>query len=92
MGKIEVDIYMNQFVGFFEKNPDQLKKLIGNIDPSVFYKGIRTIVENNSTSESPIEPTRKQIIDLIVNLNSETVIEKSVFPVMEHHMGNIIMN
>ena len=32
MGNVEVEIYMTNFVGFFKKNPDQLKILIGDFD------------------------------------------------------------
>ena len=32
MGNVDIEIYMNNFVGFFKKNPDQLKILIGEIN------------------------------------------------------------
>ena len=93
MNNLDIEIYMSNFVGFFDKNPAQLKQLIGEVDPQKFFTGVRNIVEENSKEEEkPIEPTRKQIIDLIVDLNGGKKVEKSAFPVMEHHMGNIIMN
>jgi len=93
MKNLDIEIYMSNFEGFFDKNPEQLELLIGKIDPNKFFDGIRIIVETNSKDEEkPIEPTRKQIIDLIVNLNGGKKIEKTALPVMEHHMGNIIMN
>lgn len=80
---------MKNFEGFFEKNPSQLKKLIGNNDPKKFYDGIRSIVESNAVDESKqIEPTKKQIIDLILEINRP----KKTPSFYSHHMGNICMN
>jgi thioredoxin-related protein len=93
MKNLDIEIYMTNFKGFFDKNPDQLKQLIGNIDPEKFYDGIREIVEENSKEdEKPLEPTRKQIIGLLVDLNINTKNVKKVLPYMEHHMGLICLN
>ena len=93
MKNLDIEIYMTNFKGFFDKNPDQLKQLIGNIDPEKFYDGIREIVEENSKDdEKPLEPTRKQIIGLLVDLNINTKNVKKVLPYMEHHMGLICLN
>ena len=90
MKNLDIEIYMTNFKGFFDKNPEQLKQLIGNIDPEKFYDGIREIVEENSKEdEKPLEPTRKQIIGLLVDLNINTKNVKKVLPYMEHHMGLI---
>ncbi len=93
MKNLDIEIYMTNFKGFFDKNPDQLKQLIGEIDPEKFYNGIREIVEENSKeNEKPLEPTRKQIIGLLVDLNINTKNVKKVLPYMEHHMGLICLN
>jgi thioredoxin-related protein len=93
MKNLDIEIYMTNFKGFFDKNPDQLKQLIGDIDPEKFYNGIREIVEENSKEdEKPLEPTRKQIIGLLVDLNINTKNVKKVLPYMEHHMGLICLN
>lgn len=90
MKNLEVEIYMTNFKGFFDRNPDQLKKLIGEINPEKFFDGVRKIVENNSTNEDkPLEPTKKDLIDLIVKLNRGTIVN---LPLLEHHMGNIFLN
>ena len=93
MKNLDIEIYMTNFKGFFDKNPDQLKQLIGDINPEKFYNGIREIVEENSKEyEKPLEPTRKQIIGLLVDLNINTKNVKKVLPYMEHHMGLICLN
>ena len=92
---VDIDIYMAQFKGFFDKNPKQLKMLVGDINPEKFFDGIRSIVEENSQKEdAPLEPTRKQILTLIVDLNGGTkeTVEKRLIPFMKHHMGSIYLN
>ncbi len=92
---VDIDIYMTQFKGFFDKNPEQLKRLVGDINPEKFFDGIRSIVEENSQKEdAPLEPTRKQILTLIVDLNGGTkeTVEKRLIPFMKHHMGSIYLN
>ena len=67
---VDIDIYMAQFKGFFEKNPQQLKMLIGDVNPEKFFDGVRSIVEENTKKEdSPLEPTRKQILEILVEIN-----------------------
>ena len=95
MGNVDIDIYMNNFVGFFKKNPDQLKILIGEINPEDFFSEIKTIAEKNLLDEKEIVPTRKQMVDLLVGMNTsknKKQITDVVIPFMEHHMGKIIMN
>ena len=47
MNNVEIEIYMTNFVSFFEKNPEQLKVLIGDYDGKKFFKKIReTVVKN----------------------------------------------
>ena len=93
MDNLEIEIYMSNFRAFFEKNPHQLKQLIGEIDPELFYGKIRDIVEQNSKSEEKqMEPTRKQMIDTILGLNGIPANLEKVMPFMTHHMGLICLN
>jgi hypothetical protein len=89
MKNLDIDIYMSSFKGFFERNPDQLRKLIGNAKPEKFFDGIRNIVETNSKDEEkPLEPTKQQIIELVLKLNSP----KKIPTYFNHHMGDICLN
>ena len=95
MGNVDIEIYMNNFVGFFKRNPDQLKLLIGEINPEDFYSEIKSIAEKNLLDEKEIIPTRKQMVDLLVGMNTnknKKQITDVVIPFMEHRMGKIIMN
>jgi hypothetical protein len=95
MGNVEIEIYMTNFVGFFKKNPDQLKILIGNFDGEKFYGKVRSLATKNHKEEKEVAPTRQQMIDLLVSMNKErelSDIKKVVSPFIEHHMGKINMN
>ena len=92
---LEIEIYMSQFKGFFTKNPDQLKILIGDIEPEEFYVKIRETVEKNVTEEKSVEPTRKQILEILVEINSGVPVDEKKLmklPFMEHRMGLICLN
>jgi hypothetical protein len=95
MKNVDIEIYMSNFMGFFNKNPEQLKTLIGKIDSNYFFSEIKKIAEKNLSEEKEIAPTRKQMIDLLVLLNTDknkSEITKVVKPFMEHYMGNIYLN
>jgi hypothetical protein len=92
---LEIEIYMSQFKGFFNKNPDQLKILIGDVEPESFYVKIRETVEKNVTEEKSVEPTRKQILEILVEINSGVPVDEKKLmklPFMEHRMGLICLN
>lgn len=93
MRNLDIEIYMTNFKGFFDKNPAQLTQLIGSIDSEKFFDGVRGIVEENSKDEEKaLEPTRKQLIDLILKLNGDQTSVDKILPYMQHHMGLICMN
>lgn len=92
MGDLEVEIYMSNFRTFFEKNPKQLVQLIGDVDPERFYEKVRRIVEKNVEDGKQIEPTRQQMIDLILDLNGVPSNLEKLMPTMSHHMGLICLN
>ena len=92
---LEIEIYMSQFKGFFTKNPDQLRILIGDVEPESFYVKIRETVEKNVTEEKSVEPTRKQILEILVEINSGVPVDEKKLmklPFMEHRMGLICLN
>ena len=40
MKNLEVDLYITQFRGFFDKNPNELMTLIGNVLAEDFFKRV----------------------------------------------------
>jgi hypothetical protein len=79
MKNIEVDIYMNQFIGFFDKNPKELTELIGNIDKDIFFQKIREQCIKNLEKDGEPSLKRDEIIQIIVHLHrNDNLIPKVV--------------
>ena len=69
MEKVDVDIYMNNFIRFFDNNPKDLKDLIGNEDKTVFYEKVRIQALRNLDRGEYVELTQKQILDICVDIH-----------------------
>jgi hypothetical protein len=65
---IDVEIYLNQFVSFFEKNPDSLIELIGNLNKDDFFNKVREQCCLNIDKGEDVSLTKVQIIDIVVGL------------------------
>lgn len=74
MKRIEVDIWVNQFIGFFDKNPGELTQLIGSIDKEVFFDKVRQRCIKNLEEGDEVSLTQKQLIDIIVTLNKANTV------------------
>lgn len=70
--KIDIDIYMNQFIKFFNENPTELTNLIGNCDEKIFFEMVTKQCELNIENGEDVIPTQQQLIDIVVKLFSET--------------------
>ena len=95
MKNLELEIYLNKLKSFFEKNPNQLKELIGDVDPTIFYNHVRIVVEDNINTQNTLELTRSQMLEIILKINTKSSfkkIETSVNGFMSHHMGFICLN
>ena len=68
MKNLELEIYLNKLKSFFEKNPNQLKELIGDVDPTIFYNHVRIVVEDNINTQNTLELTRSQMLEIILTL------------------------
>ena len=95
MSNVDIEIYMTNLVKFFDKNPEQLKILIGDNDINIFFQKIRKIVETNEKDEKELAPTRKQMIEIILEVQKNATVkklDKIVGTFMDHHMGKISLN
>lgn len=69
MKRVEVDIWVNQFMGFFDKNPEQLTQLIGGISKEIFFNKVRERCIKNLDEGEEVSLTQQQLIDIIVSLS-----------------------
>ena len=96
MNNVDAEIYLNNLLGFFEKNPNDLIDLIGEMNKDAFYKKLRETVYENAEKGEEIQLTQKQLIDIVVGLYDDAVekgqkIEVQV-PVVKTNYGIIWLN
>ena len=96
MSNVDVDIYVNQLITFFDKNPNDLIDLIGNLLKESFYEKVREQCVKNSEIGDEVSLTQKQIIDIVVELKKVKSIEydksKLYSIVQETKFGSIFLN
>jgi hypothetical protein len=93
---IDVEIYLNQFISFFEKNPNSLIELIGSINKDDFFNKVKEQCYSNIEKGDDVSLTRSQIIDIVSNLLSnekkENISLKTENIFQESNMGKICLN
>jgi hypothetical protein len=71
MSNVDVDIYISQVIRFFETHPDELKLLIGDLDKDDFFIKVKEISLKNHEKGDDAQLTRKQLLELVVEMNNE---------------------
>ena len=96
MKNLDVDLYITQFRGFFDKNPNELMSLIGEVLAEDFFKRVEEQCYKNLEKGDEVSVTRQQLIDIVVDLKSEETekdIQSSITKVFEHtKFGDICLN
>lgn len=89
---VDIEIYLKNIYGFFDKNPDQLKILIGSIDKIKFYDKLKQkSVENYHNKYEP-ELTKKEMVDVIWELHVEDVKKIKRSPFQNTKFGVLCLN
>ncbi len=65
---IDVEIYIKNFINFFENNPNELMDLIGDTLKEVFYDKVKEQCYKNLDNGEEITLTQKQLIDIVVDI------------------------
>jgi len=73
---VDLEIYLNNFIKFFKKNPKDLLNLIPKELEEVFYSKIRERASMNIEEGLNLVLTQKQIIDICVELNRKKEVEE----------------
>lgn len=69
---VDVEIYMNNIIKFFKKNPKDLQNLVPLDREDEFYQKIKEVALQNSQEGKEISLTQKQLIDVCVVINKGT--------------------
>jgi hypothetical protein len=73
MSSIDIDIYMNQLINFFENNPNDLMDLIGELDKDEFYILLKEQATFNYDKGEDVTLTQHQIIEVVVKLKKRDI-------------------
>jgi hypothetical protein len=95
MDMIDLQIYLSQIKTFFDQNPEQLIKLIGDKDPDKFYDGVKKLAKKNMENGDDIQLTNKQMINLVVEINEykkSNNINKTVEKYMQGKFSKMYLN
>jgi len=96
MNNVEAEIYLNNLLGFFEKNPNDLIDLIGEMNKDAFYKKLREKVYENAEKGEEIQLTQKQLIDIVVGMYDKMTKKgekiEVLVPVIKTNYGIIWLN
>lgn len=96
MSNLDVDIYMNNIIRFFDNNPEDLFTLIGNLDKSIFYCKVKEQAVENDKIGNGIELTQKQFVELIAKMygveKKPEEIEKNISIFFKGKFGDICLN
>jgi phosphomevalonate kinase len=65
---VDVEIYIKNFINFFESNPNDLIELIGDELKEVFYEKVKEQCYKNLEVGEDIVLTQKQLIDIVVDI------------------------
>ena len=64
MKNVDVEIYINQFITFFNNNPNDLLELIGDVLKDDFYDRVKQQSLDNIENGEDVSLTQKQIISI----------------------------
>ena len=71
MQNVDIEIYMNQFINFFENNPNDLIELIGDTLKETFYEKVRMRCIENYEKGGEISLTKDQMMLIIVEIKGK---------------------
>jgi hypothetical protein len=71
MGIVDVEIYMNQFINFFENNPNDLIELIGDTLKDDFYNKVRERCIQNYEKNGEISLTKTQMVEIVIEIKND---------------------
>jgi hypothetical protein len=96
MKNVDIEIYLNQVITFFEKNPNDLMDLIGELQKDEFYLKLRQRCEKNVEEGKDITLTKEQMINIVVDLKILDIVDKQEVAVnnvvQKTKFGEIFLN
>jgi hypothetical protein len=96
MNNVDVEIYVNNLINFFENNPNDLIVLIGELQKEDFYNKLRQKANENYQLNGDCVLTKTQIIDVVVDLKipetKKETTENLLKIIQKTKVGEIFLN
>jgi hypothetical protein len=86
---VDVEIYINNIINFFENNPNDLSILIGDFNKEKFYDEIKLAAYRNYRDNKEVELTKKQLIEIVLKLTKH---DKSNAIFLSTKIGEFCLN
>ena len=90
MSNVDIQIYISQIKTFFSENPGQLIKLIGNINPEIFFNEVEKMSTVNYEKGQDVQLTNKQMVSILFKINKGST--KDIVAVEETKFGKLYLN
>ena len=90
MSNVDIQIYISQIKTFFNENPEQLVKLIGNINPDIFFNEVEKVSTINYEKGEDVQLTNKQMVSILFKINKGKT--KDIIAVEETKFGKLYLN
>lgn len=68
MKNVDVEIYMNQLIKFFNENPNDLIDVVGEENKELFYEKIKEQCFKNLEKGEEISLTRNQFLEIVAKI------------------------
>lgn len=98
MTNVDIEVYISNLINFFEKNPNDLMVLIGNLQKEDFYKKLKEKSIQNFDNGIDYILSKDQIVEIVIELKLPELVEtsnpKEVIEayIQKTKFGNIILN
>jgi hypothetical protein len=96
MKNVDIEVYISNLINFFEKNPNDLLVLIGDLQKDEFYVKLKERAISNFEKGQDYILTKSQIVDVVLELKLP-IIKEEKKPYIEKiiqrtKFGDIILN
>jgi hypothetical protein len=70
---IDCEIYIKNFVTFFDNNPNDLRNLIGNVEKDIFYDKVRNAVYKKCDEGDDYILTQQELLKILVDIYNQHI-------------------
>lgn len=90
---IDCEIYIKNFVTFFNNNPNDLKTLIGDVEKDIFYQKVRDAVYKKCDDGEEYILTQDELLKILVDIYNQHVKSKDGKPYIQPtNFGPLFLN